>query len=100
LGGSDKGASYDDLGAAVARGNVRKALLIGEQAGRIQAALQQAGFTDVVPGGDNMADIVANARAAAEPGDVVLLSTGCASFDMFKDYKDRAQQFAAAVQSL
>ena len=100
LGGSDKGASYDELARTVAGGNVRRALLIGEQAPRIQEALEKAGFTDFAPGGTSMTEIVANARAAAEPGDVVLLSTGCASFDMFRDYKDRGAQFTQAVENL
>ena len=100
LGGSDKGAQYDGLAEAVKANNVRKALLIGEQAGKIQAALEAVGFHDFVPGGNDMTAIVNNAHAAAQNGDVVLLSTGCASFDMFTDYKDRGDQFKAAVNAL
>jgi len=100
LGGSDKRASYDELAKAVASSNVRKALLIGDQAGRIQTALEQAGFTNFAPGGDDMKAIVANAQAAAQSGDVVLLSPACASFGMFIDYKDRGNQFKQAVQAL
>jgi UDP-N-acetylmuramoylalanine--D-glutamate ligase len=47
-----------------------------------------------------MEQIVDAARSAAQPGDVVLLSTGCASFGMFKDYKDRGNQFKAVVKAL
>lgn len=100
LGGSDKGASYDQLAEVVSRSNVRKALLIGNQAPKIQLALEKAGFTEFLSGGNNMEDIVKTAHQVAQPGDVVLLSTGCASFDMFADYKDRANQFTAAVQML
>ncbi len=100
LGGSDKGASYDELATAVQNGNVRKALLISEQAGRIREALDHAGFRDSIDGGTTMTEVVSLARAAAQPGDVVLLSTGCASFGLFKDYKDRGDQFKAAVRSL
>jgi UDP-N-acetylmuramoylalanine--D-glutamate ligase len=100
LGGSDKGASYDELAKAVATGNVRKVLLIGDQAGRIQSALEAVGFTDFIPGGGDMPTIARNAREAAQPGDVVLLSTACASFDMFKHYQDRGEQFSAAVRAL
>lgn len=100
LGGSDKGADYGELARVVAGDSVRKVLLIGEQAGRIQAALEQAGFHDYMPGGANMSEIIATAREQAQPGDVVLLSAGCASFDMFKNYKDRGEQFTAAVQAL
>ena len=100
LGGSDKGASYDELAKTVASSNVRKAVLIGEQAYRIQNALEQAGFIHFTPGGSTMTDIVATAASAAQPGDVVLLSTGCASFGLFKNYKDRGDQFKATVKAL
>ncbi len=100
LGGSDKGASYYDLAQAVKAGNVRKVLLIGDQADRIQDALTEAGFNDYLPGGENMTEIIDNARSLAQNGDVVLLSTGCASFGMFKNYKDRGGQFQSVVNSL
>jgi UDP-N-acetylmuramoylalanine--D-glutamate ligase len=100
LGGSDKGASYDELAKVVSDSNVRRVLLIGEQAGRIQAALDAAGFSNYADGGQNITEIVANARSNAQAGDVVLLSTACASFDMFQNYKDRGTQFKAAVQAL
>lgn len=100
LGGSDKGASYYDLAQAVKNSNVRKVLLIGEQADRIQDALTEAGFTDYQPGGDNMTEIIDNAHSLAQNSDVVLLSTGCASFGMFKNYKDRGEQFQTAVNAL
>lgn len=100
LGGSDKGADYTDLAHTVATGNVRAAIIIGETGPAIKAALEKAGFTDIQAGGANMAEIVQTARAAACPGDVVLLSTACASFDMFENYKERGNQFKAAVQQL
>lgn len=100
LGGADKGASYDELARIVTQSNVRRALLIGDQAPNIQAALEAAGFHFYENGGDTMTEIVNKARQISNPGDVVLLSTGCASFGMFKDYKDRAQQFVTAVQAL
>lgn len=100
LGGSDKGASYDQLAQVVHGANIRKVLLIGDQAPHIQAALETAGFTNYQPGGETMQQIVANAREVSQPGDIVLLSTGCASFGMFKDYKDRGNQFKQVVQAL
>jgi UDP-N-acetylmuramoylalanine--D-glutamate ligase len=100
LGGSDKGASYDELARTVIQSNVRHALLIGEQAGRLQAALDKAGFTAYQAGGNTMGEIVAKAASLAQSGDVVLLSTACASFDMFQNYKDRGNQFNAAVANL
>lgn len=100
LGGSDKGAAYDDLAKTVAGGNVKQALLIGDQAERIKQALNDAGFSNHLPGGTNMSEIVAKAHGLSQPGDVVLLSTACASFDMFKNYKDRGEQFKAEVLKL
>ncbi len=100
LGGSDKGADYADLARVVSNSNVRKALLIGDQASKIQESLEKAGFHNFIAGGDNMTVIVKKARASAKHGDVVLLSTGCASFDMFENYQDRGDQFKAVVRSI
>jgi UDP-N-acetylmuramoylalanine--D-glutamate ligase len=100
LGGSDKGVSYDDLAKVVKENNIRKALLIGDQAARIQASLDAVGFSNYQPGGTSMAEIVNTARSLAQPGDIILLSPACASFDMFVDYKDRGLQFKQAVQAL
>jgi UDP-N-acetylmuramoylalanine--D-glutamate ligase len=100
LGGSDKGASYSELAKVVKATNVRSVLLIGDQAPKIQAELQKIGYADYFAGGVTMEEIVANTQRAAQAGDVVLLSTGCASFGMFKDYKDRGIQFKFAVRAL
>jgi UDP-N-acetylmuramoylalanine--D-glutamate ligase len=100
LGGSDKGASYDELASIVATNNVRSVILIGQQGDHIKAALTRAGFEKTVEGGETMLEIVHAARTEAEPGDIVLLSTACASFDMFKNYIDRGDQFKTAVQAL
>ncbi len=100
LGGSDKGATYDELAHAVASNNVKHAVLIGKTAPAIKAALQTAGFDNFSDGGESMTEIVASAQDVAEPGDIVLLSTACASFDMFENYQDRGEQFKRAVQSL
>ncbi len=97
LGGSDKGADYGKLAKVVAKSNIRKVLLIGEQAGRIGKALSAAGVTDTMPGGTTIDEIVATARGQAQPGDVILFSPACASFDMFKNYQDRGDKFKAAV---
>lgn len=100
LGGSDKGASYDALAEVITASNVRTTVLIGQQADHIRAALERAGYKNIVAGGETMSEIVHSARIAAYPGDVVLLSTGCASFDMFKNYIDRGNQFKSAVKAL
>lgn len=100
LGGSDKGASYDGLAQAVVANNVRTVVVIGNTAPAITAALHQQGFDAIIPGGTTMAEIVNTARTAATDGDIVLLSTGCASFGLFQDYKDRGNQFKQVVQDL
>lgn len=100
LGGSDKGADYSELTETIARHNVRKVILIGQTASKIQAALDKIGYQNYLLGGNSMLGIVALSQAQTQPGDIVLLSTASASFDMFNNYQDRGSQFKAAVQSL
>ncbi len=98
LGGSSKGADFDELAREVADSNVKHVVLIGDEAERIRAALDKAGFTAYSRGGDSMPGIVDEATNYAEDGDVVLLSPACASFGMFESYKDRGKQFKDAVK--
>ena len=98
LGGSDKGASYDELARAVLANNVRSVVLIGNQGPAIAESLKQAGYSNIQLGGANMTEIINTVRQTAQSGDVVLLSPACASFDMFADYKDRGNQFKQAVR--
>jgi UDP-N-acetylmuramoylalanine--D-glutamate ligase len=100
LGGSDKGSDYSLLAQEISKSNIRKVILIGQMAETIKAELVKVGFNNFIGGGDNIVVIVALARSNAEKGDVVLLSTACASFDMFRDYEDRGKQFKQAVESL
>jgi UDP-N-acetylmuramoylalanine--D-glutamate ligase len=100
LGGSDKGVSFENLAKTVAASNVRAVVSIGAMGPTIAAELQKNGFTSIIAGGKTMQEIVTQARGAAQAGDIVLLSTACASFDMFKNYKDRGDQFKQAVMSL
>ena len=85
LGGLSKGQDFSAL-----RGRARAIYLIGEDAERIG---REAGGQ---PCGD-LATAVSRARAAAGPGDVVLLSPACASFDQFADFEDRGRAFRALV---
>jgi UDP-N-acetylmuramoylalanine--D-glutamate ligase len=100
LGGSDKGTSFDDLADAITKNNVKHVLTIGVTGPAIAALLRQRGYAGVTEGLTNMTDMVAEARKIAETGDIVLLSTGCASFGLFKNYKDRGEQFKQAVLAL
>jgi UDP-N-acetylmuramoylalanine--D-glutamate ligase len=100
LGGSDKNASYDQLAKTVAENNVRQIVAIGETGPAIASALRNEGFDAITPGGTTMEEIVSVAHATAQSGDVVLLSTGCASFGLFENYKDRGDKFQLAVGTL
>lgn len=100
LGGHNKGAPFDALALAVTKNNVKHAVLIGDTAPEIKDLLAKNGFESVTDGLTSMSDMVSAARQHAGPGDVILLSTGCASFGLFKDYKDRGNQFKQAVLSL
>ncbi len=95
-GGDGKGASFAALKGPVAA-HVRHAVLLGQDAERLQAAL-----AGVVPTSraQDMDDAVARSLAAAHDGDVVLLSPACASFDMFAGFAARGDAFVAAVAKL
>ena len=95
-GGLGKGQDFTPL-AAVFRGKVREAVLIGKDAPAIAAALEGACETRTAA---SMEAAVAEALRAAQAGDTVLLSPACASFDMFRDYGHRGDVFAAAVMAL
>ncbi len=92
-GGLGKGADFTPLRQA-AMDRARAVVLIGRDAPLIEAAL--AGVTPVVHAAD-MEDAVAQACRLAQPGDVVLLSPACASFDMFSGYEERGNVFTNAV---
>lgn len=95
-GGEGKGADFSELTTAI-KNQVRCAILIGRDAPLIATAIEAE--TNIVFA-DSMGDAVAKAYQQAQPGDAVLLSPACASFDMFKNYQDRGQQFCAAAREL
>ena len=97
VGGTDKGNDYSVLNDLV-KEKVKAIVCMGVDNAKLHAA-----FGPLVP---EMADAlsaeeaVKKAAAMAAPGDVVLLSPCCASFDLFKNYEDRGEQFKAAVRNL
>jgi UDP-N-acetylmuramoylalanine--D-glutamate ligase len=95
LGGEGKGQDFSSLKAPVA-GCARNTLLIGRDAPTIEKAL--AGLPTERCA--SLEEAVARAARYAVPGDAVLLSPACASFDMFRDYRHRGEAFAAAVRAL
>jgi UDP-N-acetylmuramoylalanine--D-glutamate ligase len=94
-GGRDKGGDYAPLARALSDVG-RGAVLIGEAAERIAAALVSPRLR--VERAASMEEAVARAVRLAQPGDAVVLSPACSSFDMFRDYQHRADVFRAAVQ--
>jgi len=97
LGGEGKGQDFAPLAAPVAQ-YARAVVLIGRDAPLIEAALAATGTP--LLGAASLAEAVALAAGRAHPGDAVLLSPACASFDMFRDYAHRAQVFCEAVEAL
>jgi UDP-N-acetylmuramoylalanine--D-glutamate ligase len=93
LGGSLKGGGFEGLRDALAA-RAKAAYLIGEAVDRLEKDL--AGAVPLHRSGD-LATAVTEATAAAEPGDVVLLSPACASFDQFRDYEERGEAFRSLV---
>ncbi|HEX5260841.1 MAG TPA: UDP-N-acetylmuramoyl-L-alanine--D-glutamate ligase [Gaiellales bacterium] len=98
LGGSLKGGSFVDLARAVARGPVSRSYLIGQAAPTIAAQLQREGADHRRCGTLDVA--VRQAAADAVYGDVVLLSPACASFDQFRDYAHRGEEFTRIAEEL
>jgi UDP-N-acetylmuramoylalanine--D-glutamate ligase len=96
LGGSLKGGGFEALREPVAA-RCRACYLIGAAAGRLAADLEPAGVPLLRCG--DLETAVGEASAAARPGEVVLLSPACASFDQFRDYEERGDRFRSLVPS-
>jgi UDP-N-acetylmuramoylalanine--D-glutamate ligase len=95
-GGKDKGFTFDPL-RSLLKDKVKSAVLIGEMAESIRRSWDGVTESQIAT---SLADAVERAHAVAKPGDVVLFSPGTSSFDMFKSYADRGDQFRALVQTL
>ena len=95
-GGVDKGGDYAPLEYEIQR-TVKKLILFGAAKEKIRAALGHLTETVVV---ENLEAAVRDADTSSRPGDVVLLSPACSSFDMFRDYTERGKRFKALVQEL
>ena len=94
-GGKGKGTDFAELGKAISS-RTRAAVLIGTTADEIAEVIKRAKIVRA----DSMQAAVEAAAEAAEAGDVVLLSPGCASFDMFESAEARGDAFVAAVERI
>ena len=95
-GGKDKGFTFAPLRSLV-KEKARSTILIGEMAESIRRSWSGAVHSEIA---NSLADAVERAHVVAKPGDVVLFSPGTSSFDMFKSYADRGDQFRTLVQAL
>jgi len=98
MGGSRKGSSFEALARAASMQRVLRVYLIGETAEELAGALEETGVGHVACG--DLDTAVHRAHAEAEPGEVVLLSPACASFDQFRDFEHRGQRFRELVEAL
>ncbi|MBW2369762.1 MAG: hypothetical protein JRH15_17970 [Deltaproteobacteria bacterium] len=96
MGGRNKGNTFRPLADGIRR-HVKTLVTLGEAAGNI---LKELGSLAPSMKADTMADAVSAAFGAAQSGDIVLLSPGCASFDMFNNYQHRGDAFCNAVEAL
>jgi UDP-N-acetylmuramoylalanine--D-glutamate ligase len=98
LGGSEKNSNFSVLAQACAdKKNLKKIYTIGKTAARIQEELEKRGYTSVQKC-NSLEDIFIHFKSEAKKGDTLLLSPGCASFGMFKNYKERGRIFNDLVQ--
>jgi UDP-N-acetylmuramoylalanine--D-glutamate ligase len=99
VGGADKGLDPSPLAEAAARHQAKVYLFAGTATPAMESALRSRGLTPRGPFA-GMNEVVAAARREAKPGDVILLSPGCASFGLFRDEFDRGDRFRETVLSL
>ncbi len=98
LGGTDKGNDYSEIESLV-KEKVHTLIFMGLDNKKLESFFGERTNCKIISV-DNLADAVSGAYESARKGDTVLLSPCCASFDLFKNYEDRGNQFKAAVKSL
>jgi len=100
LGGSNKGSDFKPLAEEVLKHDIRQIITTGDMGPVITEELRQVGFDKITELDGTMSEIVTAAQRATIKGDIVILSPSCASFDRYKNYADRGEQFIAAVKKL
>ena len=102
VGGKDRGLSFAPMAEAFkGASQVKRVIIIGSARQRIAESFEAVGFTAYEMSDEmTLGPIVKRADELAQPGDVVILSPGCASFDMFANFTDRGEQFRRIAKSL
>lgn len=101
LGGSSKGASFDELAGIISASNVKSIALIGDESQAIKAALVASRYSGQIFEAEyDLKSAVDKLIGSSRPGDVLIFSPACASFDMFNNYKDRGDQFRSIVKQI
>ncbi|PTQ54779.1 MAG: UDP-N-acetylmuramoylalanine--D-glutamate ligase [Hydrogenibacillus schlegelii] len=98
-GGLERGESFAPLRPFWQDGTIRRMIVFGETAGRLRTEAAESGFFAVAPA-RTLEEAVAIAWREARPGETVLLSPGCASWDQFRSFEERGRRFKAAVWAL
>lgn len=101
-GGYDKGLGFEELAAAVCQHRVKAVITVGETAERIETAIMEygQGHQPRIERAGDFDSAVRRAHALASAGDVVLLSPGCASYGMFRNFEERGERFQQLVHDL
>jgi UDP-N-acetylmuramoylalanine--D-glutamate ligase len=97
-GGRDKGTPLGEMAAQI-NCHCSRVILLGEAADRFELALSESGFSDITRVSDFPSSVL-EAQRLAQPGEVVLLSPACASFDMFESFEERGRLFKRLVREL
>ncbi|MDB5165405.1 MAG: putative UDP-N-acetylmuramoylalanine--D-glutamate ligase [Candidatus Saccharibacteria bacterium] len=103
IGGTDKGADFSELAQAIRENQqVKQLVIMGTIGHKLADFLRQQGVTAAIEEVDakTMLEVIGRAREYAVPGDIIILSPACASFDMFKNFEDRGNQFRDLVRAL
>lgn len=101
MGGSSKGADFTELAEEIKSSTVKNAVVIGVEGPKIRTALESSGAKiNIINGGKSIEEIMTTALKNTSAGGVILFSPACASFDMFKNYKDRGEKFINTVERL
>ncbi len=100
LGGSSKNSDFEELGKVISEAkNIKAVILIGQEADKIKHVLKIKP-EQILEGAKNMEDIFKQIGSVSAKGDIVLLSPACASFDMFKNYQERGEQFKLQIEKI